>query len=941
MSPSRRRSRGTAVVLATSVALVSAAASTRAATPTPRLSSVPPSFAGGSASARGAAAADRPARHAGRSESASSVPAVGSGPAPDAETRTGPAAATPATGTSAGAAAVSAGAPADPAATPDASGDPATSVPTATAPTAPPPADPPPRTGTPLGDDSGGDGRASAAAARRREQARGRVRDRARRRAQRERRRAARARRDARAERDAPPATAEGLADDPVAPPDAPRTVPGLLLDRFRVPPFLLPIYQAAGAQYGIRWEILAAINEIETDYGRNLAVSTAGARGWMQFMPQTWRAYGVDANGDGVRDPDNPVDAIFAAARYLRAAGAGRDVRRAIFAYNHADWYVDSVLLRARVIAGVPADVIATLTGVTQGLFPVVDPGAPSQRTRGAAPSRERPPDPGTVLGPDDDVVASSLAGGTAALLRGPRGAQAIAVQDGDVVAMGHSRRLGRFVRIRDGHGTTYTYGRLGALATEHLAPRPVPTTPERARPARGAHEQTSEREARVRDAPGAPREQGTRRPPAPRPRSVAAGTAGTHAADGPGGAGRSGVASSPRDGRDAPPVGRVKVRVAARPERSARLPCHPGALTLDGRPLDQRPCPDRRPAQEASPSPAPPASAPFGPAPSAPASSSAPFGLAPADRTSADAREAAPGGRSSAPGSRDVASLHGLRPGELRRERLRVGSRVLGGTVLGRLDAVDGGGSRMTLRVRPGGRDAPLVDPRPFLTGWRLLERASAFGGVSGRTLLGRASAGQVLLMSKHQLIRHVLTDDRIVLDALGRVDVASGAIDRRVLATMAFLAANGRRIQVTCLRTGHAYRTSSGTVSAHSTGDAVDIGAIDGTRITPGTQGPGSVTDHAIRLLLELQGAMRPDQIISLRSFPGRTNTLALPDHGDHLHIGFRPTAAQAARRGRHVARVLGPGQWRRLTRRLQAIEDPVVRATPSETAPRRSR
>ena len=124
--------------------------------------------------------------------------------------------------------------------------------------------------------------------------------------------------------------------------------VPNFFIDKFRIPPFLLPIYQAAGIQYNIPWQILAAINEIETDYGRNLSVSTAGALGWMQFMPSTWRTYGVDANNDGRKDPYNPVDAIFAAARYLKAADGDKDIRKAIFAYNHADWYVDSVLLRA-----------------------------------------------------------------------------------------------------------------------------------------------------------------------------------------------------------------------------------------------------------------------------------------------------------------------------------------------------------------------------------------------------------------------------------------------------------------------------------------------------------------------------------------------------------------------------------------------------------------
>ena len=143
-------------------------------------------------------------------------------------------------------------------------------------------------------------------------------------------------------------------------------------IDKFGIPPFLLPIYQAAGTQYGIRWEILAAINEIETDYGRNLNVSSAGAVGWMQFLPSTWRVYGVDADNDNVRDPYNPVDAIFAAARYLNAAGAESDIRKAVFAYNHADWYVDSVLLRAQVIGGLPSNLVGSLTGLTQGRFPV-----------------------------------------------------------------------------------------------------------------------------------------------------------------------------------------------------------------------------------------------------------------------------------------------------------------------------------------------------------------------------------------------------------------------------------------------------------------------------------------------------------------------------------------------------------------------------------------
>lgn len=112
-----------------------------------------------------------------------------------------------------------------------------------------------------------------------------------------------------------------------------------------RPPAFLVPIYRAAARRYDIPWTVLAAINAVETDYGRDLAVSSAGAEGWMQFMPATWARYGVSATGSGATDPYNPRDAIFSAARYLNANGGIHHLRQAIFAYNHAAWYVDEVL--------------------------------------------------------------------------------------------------------------------------------------------------------------------------------------------------------------------------------------------------------------------------------------------------------------------------------------------------------------------------------------------------------------------------------------------------------------------------------------------------------------------------------------------------------------------------------------------------------------------
>jgi murein DD-endopeptidase MepM/ murein hydrolase activator NlpD len=104
-------------------------------------------------------------------------------------------------------------------------------------------------------------------------------------------------------------------------------------------------LWHRAGAAYGIPWEVLAAINKIESNFGRNMGPSSAGAVGWMQFMPSTWLRWGTDANGDGIADPWDPEDAVFSAARYLAAAGAREDLYRGVFAYNHADWYVRDVL--------------------------------------------------------------------------------------------------------------------------------------------------------------------------------------------------------------------------------------------------------------------------------------------------------------------------------------------------------------------------------------------------------------------------------------------------------------------------------------------------------------------------------------------------------------------------------------------------------------------
>jgi murein DD-endopeptidase MepM/ murein hydrolase activator NlpD len=131
----------------------------------------------------------------------------------------------------------------------------------------------------------------------------------------------------------------------------------------------LLPIWQAAGQAYGIPWSVLAAINKVESDFGRNMGPSSAGAIGWMQFMPDTWASWGLDANGDGVADPWDPTDAIYSAARYLAASGGQTDIASAVFSYNHAQWYVDEVLQLAQQYAGGGVAFATTLEQTQQQL--------------------------------------------------------------------------------------------------------------------------------------------------------------------------------------------------------------------------------------------------------------------------------------------------------------------------------------------------------------------------------------------------------------------------------------------------------------------------------------------------------------------------------------------------------------------------------------------
>ncbi len=616
--------------------------------------------------------------------------------------------------------------------------------------------------------------------------------------------------------------------------------VPNFVIRKFRVPVFLLPIYQAAGIQYGVRWEVLAAINEIETDYGRNLNVSSAGALGWMQFMPATWSQWGVDANKDGKKDPFNPVDAIFAAARYLKAAGYEKDARRSIFAYNHAGWYVDSVMLRARLIAGVPADLVGSLTGLTEGRFPV------AARARYADDLKEQRTKKAKA-GQNAANVVESRDDRRSVDIFAKKGAPVVATNDGQVKTIGQNKKLGRFVVIQDVYGNRYTYAGLGSTTRYYAVPKDEAgslTGFTRALKAnRGSKDPEPTQAASAGRQPQRAKPHPRRNPDAPR--------------RGQGGA--------------------VKERLFAHPTL-------PGARENGG--TDQL------------------------------------------------MEMQAKSGISTYDGYARPVRLDSKR---FKMRRLRRGAHVMAGAPLGTVGLpATGQAAHLRFAIRPAGQGAPTIDPKPILDGWKLLEATSIYRA-SGRNALRDSgdgySIGQVLLMPKPALEKRVLGDARIALYPGGREDIASGQIDRRVLATLAYLAESGLRPTVSSLKGNHGFMTASGNVSEHSSGNAVDISKINDIPIL-GHQEPGGITEQAVRRLMRLQGTIAPHQIISL--FDLGANTMALPDHANHIHVGFRPRYGANAKLSAQARAILRPGQWPELLKRLDQIENPVVPTRPSKYA-----
>jgi hypothetical protein len=622
----------------------------------------------------------------------------------------------------------------------------------------------------------------------------------------------------------------------------APIGVPNFLIDSFEIPPYLLPIYQSCGTEYGVPWQVLASINKIETAFGTNLNVSSAGAEGWMQFIPSSWAAYGVDANEDGRKDPYNPVDAICAAARYLNAAGASQDLRRAIFAYNHADWYVDEVLLYANQYGKLPDALVGSLTGLTEGAhFPVAaDARYADDINDAAALARSTTQRKGS--GNAADVIAAN-AERRSINIYSSLNAPVVAVNDGVIKKMGESKELGKFIILQDPYGNRYTYAHLGEIAKVHPVPRQNGLSAK-------DFKLTSPKDEAAPTQPASAGENATQKAAAPK---------------GQGGQ----AASGPQNTEE------LRNRLFALPDRSGNAANSGVAGELDQ--LLGRAVPGYETFKSA---------------------------FAPSFQFDQRTME--------------------LRP-------LKVGSKVTGGTVIGRVGQPDAAPPHLNFAIRPAGRGAPTIDPKPILDGWKLLETTAIYRATDKNPFADNPSVGQVLLMSKAALQQRALSDPALSIYACGRNDIATGQIDRRVLAVLEYLVAKGYRLTITSLKCGHSYLTTSGNVSAHSYGAAVDIAAVNGIPIT-GHQGPGSITEAVIKDLMLLQGTMRPSQIISLMDMGPPTFSMA--DHADHIHVGYAFTTTGSS--VKQLGQILKPEQWQRLIERLGQIENPKVPAKPSAAA-----
>ena len=580
-----------------------------------------------------------------------------------------------------------------------------------------------------------------------------------------------------------------------------------------------------------------------------------------MQFIPSTWKMYGVDANGDGRKDPYNPVDAICAAARYLKAAGGDSDLRTAIFAYNHADWYVDEVLLYAGQYGKLPEDLVGSLTGLTQGdRFPVAANARYADDLSERNAAKRAKPSKG-ASGNVADVVSSSPTR-RGINIYSHDGAAVVAVNDGTIKRIGHNSKLGSYVVLQDNYGNRFIYSQLAHVSKVYPVPKQHKLSGADFKIVSPKKDKAPSQPA-TRGKPLAAKSGG----------SAASDTANKHAktANATSANVASSTAKAPANTEN------LRQRLYALPERAHNVDRAGITGQLDH--LLSKKFPGYSTFKSY-----------FG-------------GAVHFNRSSME-----------------------LRP-------LRKGSQVVAGTVIGRLGKTDKLAPHLNFSIRPAGRGTPKIDPKPILDGWKLLE-ATAIYRAAGKNPFSFTGGNvtQDLLMPKTQLERRVLADPRLSIYECGRNDIRTGQIDQRILAAMEYLADNSFRLTITSLKCGHGFLTTSGNVSEHTTGDAMDIALVNGIPIL-GNQGKGTITEAVIKTLMRLQGPMQPHQIISLMTLGGPS--FAMADHNDHIHVGYYPKG-QSPEASKQFSELLKPDQWKRLIGRIAQIDNPTVPTSPSRYA-----
>jgi hypothetical protein len=464
-------------------------------------------------------------------------------------------------------------------------------------------------------------------------------------------------------------------------------------------------------------------------------------------------------------------------------------------------------------------------------------------------APARPVSVTPGSTapLPPAAAAAAATGAHGAAAqtlrlvdLMSAPNAA-VVAVQDGRIMQIGRSRKLGTYVVLRDIYGDAFTYAGLDSIARNYSPPK-APGTAVRAPAAAvaNAHE-------------GSPRQ------------AVKVGV----------GLPLTVIVKMPKRAKNGAGAGGGAVSVRVRP--SASTPAGPGKVRLFAHPGN-------------------------------------PDALGAAERAAA--------GPKRPPGL----AVHVL--------PLRVGTLVAKGTVLGHVHVPTGAkDGHLRFGIRPAG-DPNTIDPAPILANWVLLNAALHPQGANRESILLGATASDAFRLSESQLQRDILSDPGIAMPRCFRAAVASGAIDARVLASLAFLSRSGLKPTLGGRRCGRDRYRVAGRIAV---GHAVAISQINGVPIAA-HQGAGSTTDATMRTLLTLRGDFVPRRIVSLIHYPGATRTLARADHAAYIEIDFSPVPKH---RLAAPPPLVGSGeataaQWDRLIARVGALPAPTIPTKPSSAA-----